>query len=151
MAVLHDVTNTDDSQGLDVQALTRAVREFNGLKRQVDLLTARQKSIRNDLMDLLDEYGEVDDKGHKVLELPEQCDDVVSLVAQRSVTRSLDPDAAEEILTAKSLLDRCIEMVPTLNEDEILAARYEDLLTDEDIEAMFPTSITFRFTPKRVK
>lgn len=151
MAVLHDVTNADNLQGLDYQALMQEVREFNGLKRQIDILTNRQKTIRDKHMGLLDELGEEDDRGHRVIELPEQCDDVVALVAQRSTSRTLDPDAAEEILKANDLLDRCIEMVPMLNEDEILAARYEDLLTDEDIDAMFPTTISFRFTPKRVK
>ena len=36
-------------------------------------------------------------------------------------------------------------MVPVLDEEEILAARYADLLTDEDIDSMFPAKETFAF------
>lgn len=134
-----------------MQALTRNIRLFNGLKRQSELLAARQKSIRDELMDLLNEYGEEDDKGNKVLVLPEQCEDVVALVKQRKTARGFDQDAAEEILKSKGLYDECTETVVVLDEDKILAARYEERLTDEDIDVMFPTSVSWAFTPKRVK
>lgn len=151
---------TDDPQGLDIQALMRDVRVFEALRRQQEDLAERAKSVRNRLMATLDEYGEVDSKGHRVLDLPEQVDTVTSLVAQRAVSRGLDPDVAEEILKSKpgsdddeefTLYDECIELVPVLNEDTILAARFEGRLTDEEIDRMFPTTESFRFSPKRVK
>lgn len=70
---------------------------------------------------------------------------MVSLKRERRVSQSLDMDAAIVILTQKGLAERCIKPVPTIAEDEVMAALYEGKLTEEDVDTMFPKKVTWAF------
>jgi hypothetical protein len=72
-----------------------------------------------------------------------------SLQRQRKVSQSLDPAEANRILTAKGLADRCYSMEPVLNEDQVMSCLYEGLLTEEDIDTMFPKKIIWAFIPSK--
>ena len=54
---------------INKEDLTRNVQQYVSLKDEINLLTNRQKEIKTRLVDLLKEYGEVDSKGHVVLEV----------------------------------------------------------------------------------
>jgi hypothetical protein len=58
-------------------------------------------------------------------------------------------DKAETILTSKGIKDRCIKLVPTINEDEIMAAYYEGLITEQEVDEMFPAKITYALLLKK--
>ena len=129
--------------------LVAKVRKFVTLKRQIDDLSKEQSVIKTELSDLVDETGEPDDKGHLWLPLPEEVDGYRSLQRQKRISQRLDAEAAENLLKAKGLDTRCYTQMPVLQEDEVMACLYEGLLTEEEIDLMYPKSITWAFVPSK--
>jgi hypothetical protein len=129
--------------------LVSKVRKFVSLKARIDDMTKEQSTIKKELSDLVDAEGTPDEKGHLWLSLPEEVDGYVSLQRQRKVSQKLDEDVAYNILTSKKLKDRCYKMVPVLDEAEVMACLYEDLLTEEEIDAMFPKAVSYAFIPSK--
>ena len=68
---------------------------------------------------------------------------------ERRVSRSVDEESAERILREEGLYERCYDTVPVLNQDEVMACLIEDLLTDEQVEEMFPSKVSWAFVPKK--
>lgn len=125
------------------------VRNFVFLKNKIDDATKELTKVKSYLSDLVDTDGEADDKGHLWYPLPEEVDGYVSLKRERRVSQSLDLDEAERILKEKGLDSRCFVTMPVLNEDEVMACLYEGLLTEEDVDTMFPKKITWAFIPSK--
>jgi hypothetical protein len=128
---------------MDIEQLTSYVRQNSAIKTEVDLLTARQKDVKTSILQGLDELAEEDERGHLVVDINDTLSGISKVVKQRRVTKSLDEQVAEQILDSKGLKERCFVMIPVLNEAEIMAAFYEGLLTEEDIDSMFPARVTW--------
>ena len=125
------------------------VRKYVNLRSRIDDLTKEQSSLKTELSTLVDNEGTPDEKGHLWYSLPEEVDGYVSLQRQRRVTQKLDEDEASRTLVAKGLSERCYKMVPVLDESEVMACLYEGLLTEEEIDAMFPKSVSYAFIPSK--
>jgi hypothetical protein len=120
------------------------VRQYLALKDEATLLTKRTNQIKEELL-LVVEAAEFDDRGHKKVVIEDEYNGEVTLTKQRRVSKALDMDVAEDILISKGIKDKCIKMVPTLDESSIMSAFYEGLLTEADIDAMFPSKVTYAF------
>ena len=129
--------------------LLMKVRSYVSIRGRIDDLTKEQSVLKSELSDIVDEQGIPDEKGHIWLELPEEVDGFKSLQRQRRVTQRLDEDVAEPLLKEKGLADRCWKMVPMLDESEVMACLYEGLLTEEEIDSMFPKSVSYAFIPSK--
>lgn len=114
------------------------------LKDELDMVTKRQNEIKQRLIEVVDAV-EADDRGHRILTIEDATLGDVTLTRQRRVIKSLNMEVAEDILTKKGIKDQCIKMVPMIDEAEIMAAFYENYLTEEDIDAMFPSKISYAF------
>jgi len=132
-----------------VDPLIQKFRDFISFKTRIDSLTKEQNVLKEELNQYVIENGVEDDRGHINFELPEEVDGFRRLQRQRKVSLGLDMDAAILILTKKGLADRCIKSIPTVAEDEVMAALYEGKLTEEDIDTMFPKKVTWAFIPKK--
>jgi hypothetical protein len=132
-----------------VDPLIQKFRDFISFKTRIDSLTKEQNVLKEELNQYVIENGVEDDRGHINFELPEEVDGFRRLQRQRKVSLGLDIDAAILILTKKGLADRCIKSIPTVAEDEVMAALYEGKLTEEDIDTMFPKRVTWAFIPKK--
>lgn len=99
-------------------------------------------------MAALDEV-EPDASGHKIFEFTDPNMGDVKLTKQRKVTKSLDMQIAEDVLSSKGIKDACIKMVPVLDEAAIMSAFYEGYLTEAEIDAMFPAKETYAFILNR--
>lgn len=132
-----------------VNPIVEKFRDFVHYKSRIDTLSKEQNLIKEELNQYVIENGVEDDRGHINFELPEEVDGFKRLQRQRKVSLGLDMDAAILILTKKGLAERCIRAVPTVAEDEVMAALYEGKLTEEDIDAMFPKKISWAFIPKK--
>jgi len=132
-----------------VDPLIQKFRDFISFKTRIDSLTKEQNALKEELNQYVIENGVEDDRGHINFELPEEVDGFRRLQRQRKVSLGLDMDAAILILTKKGLADRCIKSIPTVAEDEVMAALYEGKLTEEDIDTMFPKKVTWAFIPKK--
>ena len=130
---------------MDKDLIKSIVRQFVGLKDQVDIITKRQTDVKKQLLAIVEADGVEDDRGHISFSIDDDETGVKAITKQRRVSKSLDIDAAETILTKKGIKDTCIKMMPLLDEDAIMAAFYEGLLTEEDIDTMFPAKVTYAF------
>lgn len=136
-----------DRSPVEDTSMLGKVKKFLTLKRRIDDLVKEQSVLKTDLSQFVDEFGEYDAKGHRIFELPEEVDGYVSLQRQRRVSQRLDADEAERILKDKKLTDRCYKLMPVLDEDAVMSCFYEGLLTEEDIDTMFPKTETWAFVP----
>lgn len=135
-----------EPQPMDV--VESQVREYKYLKEQIDLLSKRQKQIRDDLMLLVENTGYEDDQGHLWVEFDDEIDGVGALQRQRRVSRSLDEESAEQVLTDAGVWDKCTELKRVVNEDAVMQALYEDELTESDVDSVYPPKITWALVLK---
>lgn len=124
--------------------INSAARQYLALKDEATLLTNRTAELKSILMDAVDKE-EFDDRGHKKMTIQDSIKGQITLTKQRRVSKNLDMQVAEQILTAKGIKDKCIKMIPTLDEASIMSAFYEGLLTESDIDSMFPAKVTYAF------
>lgn len=125
------------------------VKKYSFLKNQLEFIEKEQKELRNDLFEELDASGEVDDKGNLLIELPEEVNGSSVLMKQRRTSRKINQAKAEEIIEAKGLQDKLFKTVTIIDEDALMAALYSDELTEEEIEEMYPQTITWALVFKK--
>ena len=125
----------------DIQVLTNEAKQYLALKEQISFLQDRQKEIKSRLSDAVKEIGEVDGRGHITLEL----EDGIKITNQRRESRTLDEDLAKNLLKEKGIYEECIQTVEVIQEDAIMAAVYKGQLTESEVDAMFPTKVTYAF------
>ena len=133
---------------MEKEELVDLVRQNVVLKDRIDGLTSMQTEVKSKLRDGVKELGQEDDKGHLVVELDDDSLGVTQVVHQRRVSKTLDIEIAKSILDSKGLSDRCITMVPVLDENEIMLAYQDGLITEEDIDTMFPAKVTWALVMK---
>jgi hypothetical protein len=132
---------------INLTEVTQQVRQYVGIKDELSLLTNRQNELKKRLMGTLEEV-DPDDSGHRTIAISDDTLGQVKVIRQRRVTKSLDIEVAEDILTKKGIKDTCLKMVPVLDEDAIMVAFYEGYLTEEDIDTMFPPKESYAFLVK---
>jgi len=123
--------------------LIKDAREYSFLKQQIDFLEKQQKEVRERLFATLDEVGELDDKGNVIVELPEEVNGFAAVVKQRRVSRKIDELAADEIITEKGMEDQLYKTIRVVDEDALMAALYNDELTEAEIDLMYPQKIVW--------
>lgn len=154
------MSESTEDLDLDMQAVVQAATEFSLLDRQEKALAKRKKELRDRLYGLVEIEGQEDEKGNLLLPLPSLCGDIQALQLQRRVSRPLNAELAEEILKSivmsedsgeeTYLWDDCVEWVAVLDESKVMAAHYDGLLTEEQVDQMFPEVESFAFSPVRV-
>jgi hypothetical protein len=128
---------------MSLEQFKEQVRQYVVVKDEVKFLSDRENEIKQRVIDSLKELGEEDSRGHIVAEVNDEKTGISSVVHQKRISKSLDMDKAETILTSKGIKDRCIKLVPTINEDEIMAAYYEGLITEQEVDEMFPAKVSY--------
>jgi hypothetical protein len=128
---------------VDVASLTQLIRQHEHIKKNMDMLNDRKSFVRTKIDELTVALGEEDSKGHVYVNIDDPLTGVSKVTRQRRVSKNLDQNIAYNILFAKKLHERCIKKIVVIDEEAIMAAYNEDLLTDEDIDKMFPEKITW--------
>jgi hypothetical protein len=136
-----ELPTIDDFGTTDLDSM---YKEYVHLKKNIDDLTARQSVLKKELLSFVDGNGSEDDKGHKWFDMPEY-GGYAGMQKQRRVSQKIDEDAAQELLREKGLSARCFELKPVLNQDEVMTCLLEGLLTEEDIDTIFPKTVTSAF------
>jgi uncharacterized protein YebE (UPF0316 family) len=131
------------TEGREEDPLIKDAREYSFLKQQIDFLEKQQKEVRERLFTTLDEMGEVDDKGNIIVELPEEVNGFGAVVKQRRVSRKIDELVADEIITEKGMEDQLYKTIRVVDEDALMAALYNDELTEAEIDLMYPQKIVW--------
>jgi hypothetical protein len=130
---------------MDIDSVKQTLSQYLALRSEIDLLTDRTTDLKKRLTADVEELGKTDDRGHIVLEI-----DNSRLIKQRKVSKPLDMDVAEKLLREKGLYDKCVKLVPVLQENEILACVYTDELSEADIDTMFPSKVSYAFIVKEI-
>jgi hypothetical protein len=138
-----------ENRNVDENDLLARTKKYAFLKAQLDFLEKEQKVLRAELFETLDTEGVEDDKGNIIIDLPEEIDGVSSIVKQRRVSRKIDEDKASEIIHSKGLQDSLYKTVIVVDEDALMAALYEDVLTEAEIDEMYPQSVTWALVLKK--
>jgi uncharacterized protein YebE (UPF0316 family) len=131
------------TEGREEDPLIKDAREYSFLKQQIDFLEKQQKEVRERLFTTLDEMGEIDDKGNVIVELPEEVNGFGAVVKQRRVSRKIDELAADEIITEKGMEEQLYKTIRVVDEDALMAALYNDELTEAEIDLMYPQKIVW--------
>jgi hypothetical protein len=129
---------------MNIEELKKNARQFLALKTEMGMLADRQSELKSRMTQDIDTL-EPDDKGHRVISFDDATMGNIKVTKQRRVSKNLDMNIAEQILTDKGIKNTCIKMVPVLDEAAIMAAFYEGYLTESDIDTMFPAKETFAF------
>ena len=97
-------------------------------KAESEALKTRYEHLRDEIMAYLDKHGEVDEKGHKMLALPQPVlvagKEFGSVKRERRVSTSFDEEAAEALLTPKGLLSRVQRTIVTINSTMPIESRF---------------------------
>lgn len=119
------------------------VANYKMLKDEIDRLTKEQKKIREYLLETVEKAGYEDDLGNFWIELDEPIGGVATLKRERRVSRSLDEEAAETILKNADLWAQCTKTVVVVDEDAVMQCLFDDDLTEDDIDAIYPQKVTW--------
>ena len=138
-----------ENRNADETDLIARTKKYAFLKPQLDYLEKEQKALREELFEVLDGEGEVDDKGNVIIQLPQAVDGFNSIIKQRRVTRKVDELKAEEIIAAHGLEDTLYKTVRMVDEDALMAALYEEVLTEEEVDEMYPPKIVWALVLKK--
>jgi len=136
--------NLPTAEDFGTTGLESMFKEYVHLKKNIDDLTARQNVIKKELLSFVDSNGLEDDKGHKWYDMPKY-GGYAGMQKQRRVSQALDEAVAQELLREKGLSARCFQLKPVLDEEEVMSCLSEGLLTEEDIDTMFPKKVTSAF------
>lgn len=148
----------EEDRELDWDALAATIRQLAILEQNAALLGRRKKELRDRLEAITLLEGVPDEKDHLWLQFPDgPISGYTALKIERRVSTPLDAEKAEEILRSivvdmdgpVTLWDECIEFVPQLNEDAVMAAHYEGRITAEQIDEMYPKHVTDAFVPQK--
>jgi uncharacterized protein YebE (UPF0316 family) len=131
------------TEGREEDPLIKDAREYSFLKQQIEFLEKQQKEVRERLFTTLDEMGETDDKGNIIVELPEEVNGFGAVVKQRRVSRKIDELVADEIITEKGMEEQLYKTIRVVDEDALMAALYNDELTEAEIDLMYPQKIVW--------
>lgn len=129
------------------ESLVADFRQFCWLKKSITAYQLEQDRLKARLLSELEEHGEVDEKGHAYAYFPEPVEGYDRLQRQRRVSHKVDDNAVEEILTAKGVRDKCFKLVEVLDEDAVMGLLYEGILSEADIDTMFPKTVSYAFVP----
>lgn len=134
----------------DPDDLKSQIREYARAKATEELMKARTAELREKLFAAINEDGYEDDKGNLQLDLDESIEGITRLEKQRRTTRKLNEPKAEMIIEELGL-EEVYEMKKVLNEDALMAAFYEDKITEEQLDEMFPVNVTWALRTVKVK
>lgn len=119
------------------------IREYIKLAHTIDSLEERKKELRSALFELLETEGEEDEKGNLLLPLESPIDGVIRIEKSGRRSRKIDEDKATEIIEARGIGDDVYKMVRVIDEDALMAAFYEDKVTEEELDEMFPVNVVW--------
>jgi hypothetical protein len=119
--------------------------------------TYHEDTGKRDLMTYIETSGELEDGGHRRVDLDEPVpfvtykggkpkeQQVVGLRRQSRKSKTLNEDRTMAYLKEMGMLDACTEVVIVLNEDAVLAANYEGKITDDQLEALYDENTQYAF------
>lgn len=133
----------DNDRIVDPNDINAQIREYILIKKSTSTMEARAKELREKIFEYIDADGEEDDAGSFNVYLDSEIDGVLRIQKTRRAKRVLDEAAAEAIIEEAGIGDDVYEMKRVINEDYLMAAFYQEKITEEQLDAMFPTTVVW--------
>jgi hypothetical protein len=125
------------------------VREYALIKKSMATMEQRSKELRDQLFEYIDTNGDAESEVSVNLYLDHEIEGLARIQKQGRVTRKLNEEIAEAIIEETGIGDDVYEMKRVINEDALMACLYQDKITEEQLDAMFPRSITWALITKK--
>lgn len=119
------------------------------LKGEIKEREVEANRLKPKLMGFLEKNGEEDDQGSLWYDLPTEVEGYTALKREKRIGQTVDADKTLSVLQAKGLEKRCYRMEPVLDEQEVLKAVSEGLISDEELAEMFPPKVTWALVPSK--
>lgn len=135
------------------EAYLREAREMVLIREQKNRVAKRESELKPRLMDTLEAFGEPygDEGQHRTINFPKPIRGIARFVRQRKTVNTVDEIKSEAIARERGIYDRLFKPVMQLDETAVMVAHEEGLLTDADIEAMFPKTVQYAFVAEKAK
>ena len=117
------------------------VSEYLKLKASMSILEERQKELKAKIFARIDEEGTEETSGHVTLYLDQPIGEVQSVQKMRSAKRALNEEIAERIIEETGIGLEVYEMKRVINEGALMSAYYEEKITEDQLDEMFPTTV----------
>jgi len=132
---------------LDLDALREEVSAYYALRQQAALLNEEVETRKTRIKAAVQKYGETDpETGSLYLKLGDPLHNgIAELKNQCAVSNRMNEPMAEEILSNKGLWEEMIEWVAVPDEGRIRAAFYDNKISQDELDRMFPTRVTYSF------
>lgn len=137
---------------MEQDSRSEKVRQWALLKAQNEATTTRMNKLRDDIMADIILHGDKDEKGSTSLRLSTPI--VVGnktyeeLKREARISTTLNEERALELAAAKNIESDVVVHVPTIDMDALYAAHSDGRVSEEEIDALFDTKVTYAFKPK---
>lgn len=134
---------------LERQTLLFRAREFLAQKRMLKDIERQidETGHKKWLAAYVDLHGEPDSQGHVWLDLPESIDGKRALKREKRTSKSMDQKEAARVLKERGVYDRYVRWEPVIDEDSIMSAYYDKILSEEDIDAITTERTIYALVP----
>jgi hypothetical protein len=135
------------------EAFLREAREMVLVREQKTRIANREAELKGVLMGVLRDYGDTSGTSgqHRQIMFPRPIRGIAGFVRQAKVVNEVDEVKAEAIARERGIYERLFKPVPTLDDSAVLVALAEGLLTESDVEAIFPKKTTYAFIAEKAK
>lgn len=127
----------------------RKAAQWALIKDRVETQKTLLDSLKDDMVEDLKEFGVRDDKGSYVIDLGRSYEVAgkrfTGLKYQKGTTRIADEDTAERLAKEKGLYGRLFPAQPAFDPQEVYVLFQEGLLTEEEVDEIFPEKVTWSF------
>jgi len=131
----------------------RESREMILTREQKTRIANRESELKKVLMDALKVFGDPYGTSgqHQTIEFPKAIRGIVRFVRQSKTANEVDEEAAEAIARRQGIYDRLFKPVMTLDDAAVLVALREGILTEADVEEIFPKKTIYAFVAEKKK
>lgn len=133
----------------DPENFETQVAEYIRLKASMKLMDARTKELNKLITQKIDQTGYEDSEGNWIIDLENDIDGFSRLEKQRRASRKLDESIAETYIAAAGIEEEVYDMVKTLSEEKLMAAYYDGKITEQQLDEMFPVTVTWALWTKK--
>lgn len=144
---------TQSMTDVQQEEFLRQSREMVLIREQKARVAKREGELKGVLMDVLAAFGEPygEEGQHRYIKFPKPIRGIAGFIRQKKTLNEIDETKCESIARQRGLYDRLYKPVMTLDESAVMVAHDEGLLTDADIEAMFPKKEQYAFVAEKAK
>jgi SMC interacting uncharacterized protein involved in chromosome segregation len=133
----------------DPDSFESQVREYVKVKATLDFMDTRREELRKKIFSHLEQEGFEDSDGNLLVEFSSPIDGIARVEKSRRNSRKLDEAAADAIIAEKGLENEAYKTIRVIDEDALMAMVYEDKVTEEELDLMFPVKVTWALNVRK--